>query len=99
MSPCVVHAHRPGLHLDHPPRVGPEKEDVALGGLDGEVLVHRTDGHAVRVEDDAVVPRLGDGAATGQSGEPRSSAGAQPAVDRVVMEMGAPPAASGADAP
>ncbi len=71
--PGVVHADRADLHLGHPPRVRPEQEDVARRRLDGEVLVHRADGHAVGVEHDAVVARLGDGAAAGQGGQARAA--------------------------
>ena len=72
----VVHAHRADLDLGHPPRMGTEQEDVARGGLDGEVLVHRAHGHAVGVEHDAVVTCLGDGAAAGQSGQSGAATGA-----------------------
>ncbi len=95
----VVHPHGSRLDLHDPPRVGPEQEDVAGGGLDGEVLVHRADGHAVGVEDHPVVARLGDGATAGEGGEPRPTPGPEPTVDGVVVEMGAASSAAGADAP
>ena len=58
----VVHPHGADLDLLHPPRVGAEQEDVADGGLDREVLVHRADRDPVGIEHDPVVAGLGDGA-------------------------------------
>ncbi len=77
----------------------PSRKMSPGGGLDGEVLVHRSDGHAVGVEDDPVVAGLGDGSSAGQGGQPGAPPGTEPAVDGVMVEMGAPPAASGRDAP
>ena len=88
----VGHPDRAGLHLDDPPRVGAEEEDVAGRGLDGEVLVDRADGDPVRIEHHPVVARLGDGASAGQGGQAGPPAGSQPSVDRIVMEVGSPPA-------
>ncbi len=79
--------------------MGAEQEDVAGGGLDGEVLVHRADRDAVGVEDHPVVPGLGDGPATGQGGQPRSPPGPEPAVDRVVVEVGPTATPASLDAP
>ncbi len=95
----VVDAHRTRLHLDHAPRVGAQQEDVAGGGLDGEVLVHGSHGDAVGVEHHPVVTRFGDGTATGQRGQPCPAPGPEAAVDGVVMEMRTSPAASGLDPP
>ena len=79
--------------------MGAEEEDVAGGGLDGEVLVDRSDRHALGVEDDPVVAGLGDGASTGEGGEPRPPARPEATVDGVVVEVGTPSAPSGLDAP
>ncbi len=95
----VVHPHRAHLHLGHPPGVGAQQEDVARRGLDGEVLVHRAHGDALGVEHDAVVARLGDGPAAGQRGQARPAPGSQTAVDRVVVQVRAAPAATRLDAP
>ena len=95
----VAHPDGARLHLDHPPRVGPQEEDVAGGRLDGEVLVDRTHGDALGVEDHPVVARLGDGTSTGESGQPGAPPRPEPAVDGVVVEVGAPPAPPGLDAP
>ncbi len=81
-----------GAHLDlgHAPRVGAEQEDVPRGRLDREVLVHRADRHAVRVEHDAVVARLRDGAPAGERRQPGAPPGAQATVHGVVVQVRAP---------
>src|SRR5581483_2067864 len=95
----VVDPHGADLDLVHPPRVSAQQEDVAGGGLDREVLVHRADGDAVRVEDDPVVTGLGNGTAAGQGGQAGATAGAQAAIHRVVVEVGAATTSPGLDAP
>ncbi len=95
----VDHPNGARLHLDHPPRVGAEQEDVAGGGFDGEVLVDRPDRDALRVQDDPVVPGLGDGAATGEGGQSCPPPGPEPSVDGVVVQVGAAPAPAGLDSP
>ena len=97
--PGVVHADRADLHLGHAPRVRPQQEDVARRRLDGEVLVHRADGHAFGVEHDAVVAGLGDGAAAGQGGQARATARPQPAVDGIVVQVRPAPPPPGLDPP
>ena len=89
----------PDLDLGHPPRVGAEQEDVARGGLDGEVLVHRAHRHAVGVEHDAVVTGLGDGAAAGERGQAGAATGAQAPVHRVVVQVRAAAPPTGLDTP
>ena len=79
--------------------MGTEQEDVPGRGLDGEVLVHRADGDALGIEYDPVVAGLGDGAATGEGGQPGAAPGPEPPVDGVVVQMGAAPAAAGLDPP
>ncbi len=94
-----MHTHRAHLDLGHPPRMRAEKEDVPGHRLDREVLVHRSDRHAFGVEHDAVVAGLGNGAATGQRSETRTTARPQAAVDRVEMQVRAAPSAPRLDAP
>ena len=95
----VVDPHRAHLDLGHPPRVGAEEEDVPRHRLHREVLVHRPDRDALGVEHDPVVAGLGNGATAGQRGQTGAAAGPQAAVDRVVVQMGAPPSPPGLDAP
>ena len=59
--------------LQDPPRRVAELKDVAGLALDGEVLVERADERVVRLEDDAVVGDLGDGAARGLREQPRAA--------------------------
>ena len=95
----IVDAHGPGLDLGDAPGVGAEQEDVAGGGLHGEVLVHRSHGDPVGIEDHAIVARLRDGSSAGEGGQPCAASSAEATVDGVVVEMGAAPTASGLDSP
>ena len=89
----VLYQHPPLLDLDDPPRGVAELEDVPGQALDGEVLVHRADRGAGGLEHDLVVGEVGDRAARGHRRQPRSLAGAQHAVHRVLVEIGPAPAA------
>src|SRR5437870_3072378 len=75
-----------------------ELEDVAGEALDREILVDRADDLVFRLEQYLVVGIVGDRAARGQRGQPRAAPAAQHAVDRVVMQERAAPAAAGAEA-
>ena len=63
--------------------------------LDGEVLVERADERFVRVEHDAVVGDLRDGAARGLRQQPRAAPAAHRAMDLVAMEQRGAAAAPG----
>ena len=78
--------------------MGAEQEDVALEGLDREVLVHGADEHVARLHQHAVVAGLGNRSARGEGGQPGAPAAAEPPVDPVAMEVGHAPAAPGLDA-
>ena len=94
----VFDAHAAGFHAQDAIRGVAELEDVAREALDGEVLVERADEDAGRLEDHLVVGVVGNGAAAGDGREPRALARAQHLVDRVAVQIGAAPAALGADA-
>ena len=57
----------PLRHLHDLPRMGAEQEDVALHGLDREVLVHGADEHVARLHQHAVVAGLGNRSARGEA--------------------------------
>ena len=73
-------------------------EDVALEALDREILVERSDERPGRLEDHLVVRVVGDGAATGDGGQPRATPRPQPVVHRIAVQIGAAPPAPRADA-
>ena len=54
---------------------------------------------AVGIEHHPVVARLGDGPSAGEGGQPRAASSSKTTVDGVVVEVGAPPTASGLDPP
>ena len=63
-APCASATRTvPERHLQNPPRRVAKLKDVAGDRLDGEVLVQRADERLFRVEDDAEVGDLGNGAA------------------------------------
>ena len=70
-----------------------ELEDVAGEALDGEILVHGADDVALGLEQDLIVGVVGDGAAGGERRQPRAAPAAQHAVDGVVVDERAAPAA------
>ena len=94
----VLDAHGAGLDALDAPGGGPEQEDVAGHALDGPVLVDGPDEGAVGLGDDAVVAQLGDRAAVGERLHARAAAGADDAVDAVVVDEGVGAAAALADA-
>ena len=94
----VAHAHDAVGDLHDLPGMGAEQEDVALEGLDREVLVDRADEDVARLHQHAVVARLRDRAAGGERRKPGAAATAQPPVDAVAMEVRHAPAAPGLDA-
>ena len=78
---------------DEPRRVA-ELKDVAGAALDREVLVERADERVVRIEDDAIVGDLRDGASRRLREQPRATASAHGAVDLVAVEQGRATAAT-----
>ena len=78
--------------------MGTEQEDVARHRLDRPVLVDGADEGVVGLGHDAVVAVLRDRTARGGRGEARALATAQLSVDRVVVHVRAPCAATGGDA-
>ncbi len=92
----VLDPHLAALDLEHAVGGVAELEDVAGHRLDREVLVDRADEGAGRLQHHPVVGVVGDGAAGGERGQARALAPAQPAVDRIAVQVGgAPPAAGG----
>ena len=83
--------------LDAPAGVA-EEDDVAGGGVDGEVLVERGDLDAFGLEDDVVEGDVGDGAAVGDGDAAGAAAWVEVALDAVAEEIGAVAAAGGFDA-
>ena len=94
----VADPHHAWLDPADLPGVAAEQEDVAGHGLDGPVLVDRADERVVRIGHDPVVAGLGDGAAGHGCSQAGALARPQLAVDLVVVEVGAAPAAAGLDA-
>ena len=94
----VLHADTVELDPQNAPRMQAELEDVAGQALDGEVFVHGADGRAARLQDDAVVGVLRDGAGVEQRGHARPAARPQPAVHAVPMHERAPPPAARGEA-
>jgi hypothetical protein len=92
------HAHDTRLDAADPPRRAPEEEHVALHALDGPVLVDGADRRVVRVGDDAIVGRLGNGAARRQRGEPGAPPASQDVVDAVAVKIRGPASTPGLDA-
>jgi hypothetical protein len=70
-----------------------ELEDVAGKALDREILVDRADRLVFRFEQHLVIGVVGDRTPRGQRGEACAAPAAQPAVDRVMMQQRAAPAA------
>ena len=91
----VLHHHLAGLHLGDAVRHIAELEDVARQALEGEVLVEGAHAVPIRQQHHVVVELVGDHARIGDGGEPRAAARAQHAVDGVVVQVGAAPAAAG----
>ena len=73
-------------------------EDVPGQAFKGEILVQRADGTAFRFQDHIVVELIRDHPAIGQGGQPGARPGSEAAVDRVVVEVPAAPAAAGGEA-
>ena len=89
-------AHGAAGHLQDAPGGVAELEHVAGHALDGEVLVDGAHHGLVGLGFHLVVEGVGNGAAAGQRRQAGAAAGAQPAVDRVQVQVGAaPPAARG----
>ena len=80
------------------PAGGAEEDDVAGGGVDGEVLVECGDLDAFGLEDDVVEVCVGDGAAVGDGDHAGSAARVEMMLDAVAKEVGAIAAAGGLDA-
>ena len=89
----VLDPHRAALDAQDAVGGVAELEDVAGHALDGEVLVDRADDLALRLQQHLVVGVVGDGAARGERGQPRAAPAAQHAVDGVVVDQRAAPAA------
>jgi len=83
--------------LDAPTGVA-EKDDVAGGGVYGEVLVEGGDLDAFGLEDDVVEGDVGDGSAVGDGDAARTAAWVELAVDAVAKQIGAVAATGGFDA-
>ena len=98
MAVGVLDAHDAALDALDLVALVAELEDVAGEALDGEILVHRADEVIFRLEQHLVVGIVGNGAAGRQRRQPRAAPAAQLAIDGVVMNQGAAPAAPGVEA-
>src|SRR5439155_1694980 len=65
----VIDEHTVGAHLDDPPGVRPEEEDVAREALGDELLVERADLEVGLGDEDIEEPRVGDRPARSESEE------------------------------
>ena len=83
--------------LDAPACIA-EEDDVAGGGVDGEVLVEGGYLDAIGLEDDGEEAGVRDGAAVRDGDHAGSAAGVEVAVYLVAEEVGAVTAAAGLDA-
>ena len=84
LAPGVLDHHLAGLDLDDAVRRIAELEHVAGQALEREVLVQRADAVFLGQQHHVVVELVGDHAGVGHGGQPRATACAQHAVDRVV---------------
>ena len=90
----VLDPHRAALDAQDAVGAVAELEDVARQALDGEVLVDGADRLVLRLQEHLVVGVVRDRAAGGQRGEARAAPAAQHAIDRIVMDQRAAPAAA-----
>ena len=93
LAPGVLDQHLAGLDLDDAVRRIAELEDVARQALEREVFVQRADAVFLGQQHHVVVELVGDHAGVGHRRQPRATARAQHAVHRVVVQVGAAPAA------
>ena len=98
MAVGVLDAHDAALDAQDAVGRVAELEDVARQALDREVLVHRADDLVLGLQQHLVVGIVGDGAAGGERGQPGAAPAAQLAVDGIVMDQRAAPAAPGGEA-
>ena len=89
----VFDQHLAGLDLGDAVRGVAELEDVAGHALEREVFVERADAVPFGLQHHVVVELVRDHAGVGHRRQPRAAARAQHAVDRVVVQVGAAPAA------
>jgi hypothetical protein len=94
----VLHPDTARLDAQDAVRGVTKLEDVALEALDREILVECSDERPGRLEDHLVVRVVGDGAATGDGGQPGATPRPQPVVHRVTVQIGAASPAPSADA-
>ncbi len=84
---CVLDAQFATLDAQHAICRVAKLENVAGHALDCEILVHRADFLCRRFEHDLVIGGVGDRAARGDRGQPRTTARTQYAIDRVAMQI------------
>ena len=96
----ILHQHASGIdfHAPDPPRGIAQQHDVARVALDGEVFVERADHDAFRFGHHREERGVGNRAAAGDGGQPRSAARAQFAVHAIAMQVGAVASAPGRNA-
>jgi hypothetical protein len=85
-------AHDARTDLEHLPGTVAQLKDVSDVALDREVLVERADEQLLRIEHDAIVRVLRDGAAGGHRDQPCRTASRHAALDFVAMDQRAAPA-------
>ena len=86
------------MHLEDSVRGIAELEDIARHALEGEVFVQRAHEEFAGHQRDVVVELIGNRAAVGHRSQPGRPPGPQPAVDPVVVQVGAAAAALGGEA-
>ena len=84
----VLHPQNPGLQPQHFPAGVAQLEDVPRQAFDGEILRHRADEFARRLQDHPVLGIVGNRAATGHGGEPGALPRPEPPMDAVAVKVG-----------
>ena len=85
------------MHLENPVGSIAELKDIARHALEGEVFVQRADEKLAGHQRDVMVELIGYRAAVGHRRQARPAPGPQPAIDAIVVQVGAAAAALGGE--